>query len=302
MQRAVGGPGPQFDPTYATLALTTLLWSSNFIIGRAFRDDIAPSTLNFLRWAIALAILIPVTLRDLQAHRATLVRHWKLIALLGLTGIAAFQTLTYFALTRTTALNTILLLSLSPFAIVVLSWLTLGERVTRTQALGMAASLAGAGVLILHGDLATLAALDFNAGDLWMLLAVGLWAIYSVLLKRKPSEVPALALHTMSVAAGTLCMLPLFAWQAAHGSGLPSGIAAWMAVGFVAIFSSALAHGMWVRGVAAIGPNRAGVFIHLMPLFGGALAILFLGEELAPYHAVGAVLVLGGVGLTSLKR
>jgi drug/metabolite transporter (DMT)-like permease len=290
-----------FDPTYAALTLTALLWSTNFIIGRAVRDDVSPAALNFLRWAIALLILVPITLRDLQAHHATLMRHWKLIALLGFTGIAAFQTLGYVALTTTTALNTILLLALAPLAIVALSWLTLGERVTRVQALGLGISLVGAAVLILHGDPATLAEMRFNAGDLWMLLAVGLWAVYSVLLRRRPAEVPPLALHTMSVAAGTLWMLPAFGWQATHGSALPSSMAAWMAVGFIAVFSSALAHALWVRGVATIGPNRAGVFIHLIPVFGAVLAITFLGEELAAYHAAGAALALCGIVLTSRK-
>ena len=290
-----------FDPTYAALTLTALLWSTNFIIGRAVRDDVSPAALNFLRWAIALLILVPITLRDLQAHRATLVRHWKLIALLGFTGIAAFQTLGYVALTKTTALNTILLLALAPLAIVALSWLALGERVTRVQALGLGISLVGAAVLILHGDPETLAEMRFNAGDLWMLLAVVLWAVYSVLLRRRPAEVPPLALHTMSVAAGTLWMLPAFGWQATHGSALPSSMAAWMAIGFIAVFSSALAHALWVRGVATIGPSRAGVFIHLIPVFGAVLAVTFLGEELAAYHAVGAALALCGIVLTSRK-
>jgi drug/metabolite transporter (DMT)-like permease len=290
-----------FDPTYAALALTALLWSSNFVIGRAVRDDVSPATLNFLRWAIALVVLVPVTLRDLRAHRTLLTRHWRLIALLGFTGIAAFQTIGYVALTTTTALNTILLLSLAPLAIVALSWLALGERVTSRQGLGLVTSLAGAAVLILHGDLSTLVDLRFNAGDLWMLLAVAIWAVYSVLLRGQPAEVPPLALHTTSVAAGTLWMLPAFGWQVAHGSGLPSGIAAWSAIGFIAIFSSALAHALWVRGVATIGPNRAGSFIHLMPLFGAALAMTFLDEQIATYHACGALLVLCGVVLTNRK-
>ena len=290
-----------FDPNYAALTLTALLWSTNFIIGRAVRDDVSPAALNFLRWAIALLILVPITLRDLQAHRATLLRHWKLIALLGFTGIAAFQTLGYVALKTTTALDTILLLALAPLAIVALSWLALGERVTRVQALGLGISLVGAAVLILHGDPATLAEMRFNVGDLWMLLAVVLWAVYSVLLRRRPAEVPPLALHTMSVAAGTLWMLPAFGWQAMHGSALPSSMAAWMAVGFIAVFSSALAHALWVRGVATIGPNRAGVFIHLIPVFGAVLAVTFLGEELAAYHAAGAALALCGIVLTSRK-
>jgi drug/metabolite transporter (DMT)-like permease len=289
------------DPTYATLVLTALLWSSNFVIGRAVRDDVSPATLNFLRWAIALLILLSVTMSDLRAHRVALARNWKLIALLGFTGIAAFQTLCYVALTKTTALNTILLLSLAPLAIVALSWLVLGERVTRSQVLGLATSLGGAAVLILHGDPATVVNLRLNEGDLWMLVAVVLWAVYSVLLRRRPAEVPPLTLHTTSVAAGTLWMLPVFGWQAARGAGLPTSFAAWIAIGFIGVFSSALAHALWVRGVASIGPSRAGVFIHLIPLFGALLAITFLGEQFATYHAVGAALVLCGVVLTGRK-
>jgi drug/metabolite transporter (DMT)-like permease len=230
-----------------------------------------------------------------------LLGQWKLIALLGLTGIAAFQTLCYVALTRTTALNTILLVSLAPLAIVALSWLALGERISRTQTLGLLTSLGGAVVLILHGDASALLALRLNSGDLWMLLAVGLWAIYSVLLRRRPADMPPLALHTTSVAAGTLWMLPLFSWEVALGSGLPATPAAWAAIVFVAVFSSAIAHALWVRGVASIGPNRASVFIHLMPLFGAVLAVTFLGEQFAAYHAVGAALVLSGVVLTSRR-
>jgi drug/metabolite transporter (DMT)-like permease len=289
------------DPTYVALTVTALLWSSNFVIGRAIHEAVTPATMNFLRWALALLVLLPVTLVDLRRHRAALLRNWKLIALLGLTGIAAFQTLCYFALTQTTALNTILLTSLAPLAIVALSWLALGERISRVQGLGLITSLGGAVVLILHGDTEALVSLRFNSGDLWMLLAVALWTVYSVLLRSRPEQVPPLALHTASVGAGTLWMLPLFGWDATHGAGLPTERSGWLAIGFVAVFSSAIAHALWVRGVASIGPNRAGVFIHLMPLFGAVLAITFLGEELAAYHVLGAALVLGGVMLSSRR-
>jgi drug/metabolite transporter (DMT)-like permease len=165
----------------------------------------------------------------------------------------------------------------------------------------VADALGGAAVLILHGEVEALAELRFNAGDLWMLGAVCLWAVYSVLLRSRPAQVPPLALHTASVGAGALWMLPLFSWEAARGGGLPTDVTVWLAIGFIAVFSSAIAHAMWVRGVATIGANRASVFIHLMPLFGALLAITFLGEQLATYHAVGAALVLGGVVLTSRR-
>jgi len=292
---------PTFGLTHAALTLTALLWSSNFVIGRAIHEAVTPATMNFLRWAIALMVLIPVTLVDLRRHRAVLLRHWRLVALLGLTGIAAFQTLCYLALQQTTALNTILLISIAPLTIVGLSWMMLGERISRVQGLGLATSLGGTAVLLLHGDPEVLVSLQFNTGDLWMLLAVALWTIYSVLLKRRPAEVPPLTLHVASVTAGTVWMLPLFAWETMRGSSLPTAPEAWAAIAFVAVFSSAIAHALWVRGVASIGPNRASVFIHLMPLFGAVLAITFLGEELANYHAFGAALVLCGVALASRK-
>jgi drug/metabolite transporter (DMT)-like permease len=285
--------------THAALVLTVMLWSSNFIIGRAVRGDVTPATLNFLRWALALLVLAPITWPTLRTHRKLLARHWKLVALLGFTGIAAFQTLGYVALTMTTAMNSVLLLSLAPLAIAALSWLVHGERLAAHQVLGLATSLIGATVLVLHGDWATLAELRFNAGDLWMLLAVAVWAVYSVLLRRRPPELPPLALHTVSVAAGTLCMLPAYGVEVLRGNGLPGSAATWAAIAFVAVFSSAFAHALWVRSVGAIGVNRAGVYMHLMPLFGAALAMAFLGEQLAPYHVAGAVLVLCGVVLTS---
>lgn len=301
MQTGTATTRTLLDPTYVALTVTALLWSSNFVIGRAIHEAVTPATMNFLRWALALVVLLPVTLVDLRRHRLALLRSWRLIALLGLTGIAAFQTLCYLALTQTTALNTILLTSLAPLAIVALSWLALGERISRVQGLGLLTSLGGAVVLILHGDAEALVSLRFNAGDLWMLLAVALWTVYSVLLRRRPEHVPPLALHTASVGAGTLWMLPLFGWEAVRGAGLPTALSAWLAIGFVAVFSSAIAHALWVRGVASIGPNRASVFIHLMPLFGAVLAITFLGEEVAAYHVLGAALVLVGVILSSRR-
>jgi drug/metabolite transporter (DMT)-like permease len=290
-----------FDPTYAALTLTALLWSSNFVIGRALNEAITPATLNFLRWALALLVLLPFTLVELRRHRAALLQTGSWSRCSDSPASPASRRCAYVALTQTTALNAILLLSLAPLAIVALSWLALGERISRVQAAGLVTSLGGAAVLILHGEIEALAELRFNAGDLWMLVAVGLWAIYSVLLRSKPAQVPPLALHTASVGAGALWMLPLFGWEAARGGGLPTDLTVWLAIGFVAVFSSAIAHAMWVRGVATIGANRASVFIHLMPLFGALLAITFLGEQLATYHAVGAALVLTGVVLTSRK-
>lgn len=289
----------RLEPAYAQLALTTLLWSSNFVIGRGLRGDVSPIVLNTLRWAIAAAVLLVVTGRDLWAHRQALQRSWKLVALLGLTGVAAFQTLVYVALTQTAALNAMLLLSLSPVVVALLSWATGGERLTPRQGLGLAASLAGATVLVLRGDLQALTHLQLNTGDLWMLAAVGLWGAYSVLLRQRPAQLPPMVVHAASAVAGVLWMLPLCLWDLTRGAALPAEARPWLLIAFVAVFSSVLAHGLWVRGVAVLGPNRASVFVHLIPLFGAVLAITFLGEPVAWFHAAGGAIVLAGVALAS---
>lgn len=289
----------RLEPAYARLALTSLLWSSNFVIGRGLRGDVTPVVLNTLRWGLAALVLLAITRRDLRAHQLVLLRSWKLIALLGLTGVAAFQTLVYVALAQTSALNAMLLLSLSPLVVALLSWATGGERLTARQGAGLAASLVGAAALVLRGDAAALAQLRQNTGDLWMLLAIGLWGVYSVLLRRRPAELPAMAMHASSAIAGVLWMAPLCAWDLARGATLPAATGSWLGIGFVALFSSVLAHGLWVQGVASIGPNRASVFVHLIPLFGALLAIAFLGEPVAWSHAIGGAIVLGGVALAN---
>jgi drug/metabolite transporter (DMT)-like permease len=289
----------RLDPAYAQLALTTLLWSSNFVIGRGLRGDVSPIVLNTLRWAIAAAVLLVVTGRELWAHRQALQRSWKLVALLGLTGVAAFQTLVYVALTQTAALNAMLLLSLSPVVVALLSWATGGERLTPRQGLGLAASLAGATVLVLRGDLQALTHLQLTTGDLWMLAAVGLWGAYSVLLRQRPAQLPPMVVHAASAVAGVLWMLPLCLWDLTRGTALPAEARPWLLIAFVAVFSSVLAHGLWVQGVAVLGPNRASVFVHLIPLFGAVLAITFLGEPVAWFHAAGGAIVLAGVALAS---
>lgn len=289
----------RIEPAYARLALTTLLWSSNFVIGRGLRGDVTPIVLNTLRWVLAAGVLLVLTGRELWLHRALLQRAWKLIALLGLTGVAAFQTLVYVALTHTAALNTMLLLSLSPLVVALLSWATDGERPTPRQGLGLATSLAGAATLVLRGDASALGRMQFNVGDLWMLAAVALWGVYSVLLRKRPPELPPMAVHASSAVAGVLWMAPLCAWELARGAALPAAPGPWLAIAFVALLSSVVAHGLWVRGVAALGPNRASVFVHLIPLFGAVLAIVFLDEPVAWFHAAGGAIVLAGVALAN---
>lgn len=282
------------------LTLAALFWSGNFIVGRALRGEIAPVSLNFWRWSIALVILLPLSLVQLRRHRDLLLKEWKLILALGLTGVAAFHSLVYSALTTTPAVNALIYLSMSPMAIAVVAWLVFRETVTARQAAGILISIAGALVVIARGSFDSLLALQVNPGDLWMLLAVPTWAIYSVLLKQRPPGLPQFALLTATVMAGLVFLLPVFLLQTWRAE--PPTLDGPMigAILYIAIFSSVIAFLFWIRGVAEIGPTRAGMFSNLMPVFGAVLALLLLGEPIQPYHLLGAALVFGGIALTNL--
>lgn len=283
----------------AGLAFAVLIWSGNFVVGRALRHSMSPLSINFLRWTIALAILLPLTRQSLRRHRGLIVRHWKLVVALGLTGIAAFQTLVYVALSTTSAVNALLLLSLAPLAIAAASWVVLGDRMSGAQLPGMAASFAGAIVLVTHGRASAVAALGLGAGELWMLLAVALWTVYSLLLKRAPRDLPQSALLAATSTVAVVSMLP-FLFLLPSGVPLPTlGWQAWAGLLYIGLVASVPPFVLWQRGVARIGPSRAGSFIYLMPVFGAALAFVFLGEGLRPYQLGGAAAIFAGIAATN---
>ena len=284
---------------YLMLAGSALFWAGNIITGRALRGEVPPFTLNFLRWAIALLVLLPFTYGQVQAQWSLVKAHSKLILSLGFTGIAAFQSCVYIAVQTTTAVNTILFLTLTPVVIVLLSWLTWGEKLSRPQHLGIILSFMGAVFLIIQGRLDNLLAFRFNPGDLWMLLAVLLWAIYSLLLRRRPAGLAQPVFLTSIIMAGLLFIIPVFLIALFNGATMRFSLPNLLGVAYIGLFPSVLAFLFWNRGVSEVGASKAGMFMHLMPVFGAALSFVFLGEGLALYHLGGAALVFGGIVLMS---
>jgi len=284
------------NPAYILLSLSALFWSGNFVVGRALAGAVDPLALNFWRWSLAILILWPLTYHRIKAAREILLAQWPLVLLLGATGIALFHTLVYAAVAYTSAVNTLLLVSVSPVLIVVFSWLMFRDRLTGPQALGVAVSLGGAAVLIGKGDLGTLLRLSLGTGELLATAAVVVWSLYSTLLKRRPAGLDPMALLTASVLAGTVIMLPFYALGA---GALPVSGPILGGLAYIVIFASVLGFVFWSRGVAVVGPNAAGVFLHLMPLFGAVLSISLLGETIALFHLVGAALVICGILLVS---
>jgi drug/metabolite transporter (DMT)-like permease len=280
---------------YLLVSLAPLFWSGNFVLGRALHETIPPIALSFWRWAVALLILLPFVSRGLYRQAGIIRRHWAILALLGLLGVTNFNTFVYVGLQATTATNAVLLVSTTPVLILALSFLLLGLTVRPPQAAGVLLSLAGVGAIVTAGDPSTLSQFELNTGDLWVLAAVASWALYSVCLRWRPPGLDSLVFLTATMIAGLVPLLPLYLWDLERGSTLDVDAVALGAIGYVALFPSVLAYIFWNRGVAELGANRTGQFLHLMPVFGTLLSVLLLDERLARYHLVGMALIASGI-------
>lgn len=286
---------------FTLLALANLLWAGNWVTGRALRDAFDPVSLNFWRWAIATLILVPFALPALIAQRAVLRRHAGILLVLALTGVAAFQALVYLGLRTTTAVNAVLLNSSAPLFMLACSWAIERERATRRQVVGMLVSFVGILVILSRGNLERLLQVEFHAGDAWILLAMPVWGIYSVLLKRRPAELGDFAFLLAIAIAGTLMLAPLYVIQAIAVPPRWPAPAEILGLLYIALAASVLGQAFWNRGVADVGANAAGFTLHLLPAFGTALAVLLLGESFAAFHVAGFLTILCGVFLATRR-
>jgi len=292
------GIGTRLASPHLLLALAVLCWAGNLVVGRAARDVIPPLALNFWRWVIALAILLPIALPEVIRHRHVVRREWRILAALAISGITFFHSALYVGLSSAPAINGALYQATSPLFFVLLSWLLFRERITTGQALGIVLSMAGAIAVVIRGRLDNLFELGFATGDLWLMASVPSWALYSVLLRRRPADLPPLALIVAVAVIALVLLAPFYALELASGAAIALGVESLASLLYVSVFASVLAFICWNRGVREVGPNVAGVYIQLMPVFGALLAVAFLGERLATYHWLGAALVLVGLLLS----
>jgi len=277
------------------LALASLFWAGNWIVGRVLRDAFDPVTLNFLRWSGAVIVLAPFAWRGTLEARAAIRRSAGVLVLLALTGVALFQSLVYLGLRTTTAVNAVLLNSSAPLFMLLCSWAIERERGSRRQVAGMLISLAGILVILSRGEAASLLRLDLHAGDAWILLAMPVWGVYSVLLKRRPPEVGGVVFLFVISLIGVLLLAPFVALEALRAPPRWPGGAAAAAVLYTSLAASVGAFICWNRGVAVVGANSAGFTLHLLPAFGTLLAIILLGESFHAFHAAGIATILLGV-------
>lgn len=286
---------------YVLLVLTTLFWSGNFVISRGMHAEIPPFTLSFWRWMTAFLILSLFAVKYLWQQRELVRTNYRFICIQGLVGVAGFNTLVYLAMQTTTAINGVLVNSCIPVLIAVCSWIFYRDVMTPRQCLGVLVSLCGVVLIISRGELHHLLAVNFNRGDILILCAAVLWAVYSANLKRYPRELHPLAYQSGIVLVGVLVLLPLYLAELGSGKVMAVTVGSVSTILYVALFASILAFIFWNRAVRTVGANKAGPFIHLMPVFSTILAVIFLGEKIQAYHLQGIAMVFVGITMTTLR-
>jgi drug/metabolite transporter (DMT)-like permease len=288
------------DRPYLLLTLAVLFWSGNFILGRAFHNEIPPVALSFWRWVGAAALVTLPALPHLRRDRSALMQSWRSILLLATLGIAAFNTLAYSGLQYTEAINAFLLQSLMPVLIVLLSFLLFSEKVTKFQGAGILVSLCGAVLIIARGDADILLSLSVNRGDLLVFTAIVCYAGYTAMLRKRPLVHP-LAFIATIFWLGSLIIFPFYLWETQTVAALELNPANLMVIAYVMVFPSIVSYLCYNRGVELVGANRAGLFIHLMPVFGSLMAVVFLGEIFRWYHGLGIMLIGAGIYLATRR-
>ncbi|NOQ52332.1 MAG: EamA family transporter [Desulfuromonadaceae bacterium] len=286
---------------YLLLILPPLFWAGNSVLARGVAELIPPVAMSFWRWTIALAMLLPFTWKQVRKDWPTICRSWKIIVLIGLLGISSFNTLLYTAAHTTTALNIALTQSVMPAVIVLLSFLFFRERVSRRQVFAVLLCILGAGFIVVRGDWQRLQQLSFVTGDLLMLLAICLYALYTVMLRKRPQIHP-LSFLTATFAVGVVPLFPLYLWELTGTPALQLTRPVIFSLLYVGLCPSILAYLCWNRGIELIGANRAGLYINLIPLFASLMAVLFLGETFQKYHLHGMVFIFAGLALFNWPR
>jgi len=261
--------------------------------------DIPPFSLSFWRWLVALIILSFFAVRHLWIQRDIARKHIGFIIMQGLLGVTGFNSLIYMAVQTTTAINAVLVTSCIPVLIVVSSWILYKEVMTPRQCLGVVVSLGGVLLIITKGEISYLLAMNFNRGDLLVLTAALLWALYSANFKKYPKELHPFAYLSGIVISGLIGIFPFYLIELNGGRTLTVSGSSIITIFYVAIFASVLAFIFWNSAVRSVGANKAGPFIHLMPVFSTILAVLFLNETLHVYHFQGIVLIFCGILMTT---
>ncbi len=287
---------------YLFLVLAALFWSGNFIIGKfATLFQIPPLSLNVFRWISVWFILAPFTYKEINNKLPYIKKNWLVISFMGIITISTFNSVVYFALNYTQVINAVLMLAAIPAATIVLSSLMNIEKTNIFQLLGLFLSIIGIGTIISNGEIQKIISLNFNKGDLWMLVCVISWSLYSTLLKKNKFQLSQFSLIQLMVSAGLIFLIPQFFYERAIGLEVYFDKTFFLILFYVVVFPAIGAYYCWQKGVEIIGPNRATIFVQLMPLFSAVMAIIIFNEKLELYHFIGAIFILTGIYSSNKK-
>lgn len=288
-------------PAFLALICTTALWGSIAVVSRALMDTIPPVVMAAARWGVAFVVLLPLAWPERRAIVRALARDWRRLLILTLVGGAPQSALVYTGLARSTAINLGLLNSTIPVLIILISWGWHARRPRRLEGIGLATSLSGVLLILAHGDLRALLHLQFNSGDVLMLVAMLVWAIYTLRLQDRPQSLSLFAFIFVMALMGELLTLPFAALQWVQAGGVHLGAHALLGLLYIGALATLVSTALFSYGVERVGAVRAGILIHLMPVFSSVFATVFIGERLFFYHAAGFVLVAGGAILGCLR-
>ncbi len=278
---------------YFLLVLTTLFWSGNFIVGKAASTfEIPPFSLNFYRWLFAGLILLPFTIREILKKKNYIFKNIGFFIILGITSITIFNSAVYYSLYYMQVISGVLMISTIPVWIMFISSILGIEKTNKFQIWGVILSLLGVIFIITKSDLNLIKNLDFNKGDLIMASGMFAWALYSALLKKKTYEISQITLLEVVIILGLIFLIPIYILEINLGNPIIIGKPFVLTLSYVVIFPGLASFFFWIKGIGIIGANRAGVFLHLMPVFGSLMAIIFFNEKFMIYHFLGAYLLL----------
>ena len=287
---------------YTLLVFATFCWSGNFIVGKfAYLFEIPPLTLNFFRWISVWFILMPFTCKEIFYNWNYIKKNWIVISFMGVISISTFNSVVYFALNYTQVINVALVLAAIPAVTIIVSSLMKVDKTNIFQLIGLLLSVIGISAIISNADISKILALNFNKGDLWMLVCVICWSLYSTLLKKYSFKFSQFTLIQLMVSVGIIFLLPQFLYEKSIGLETNFNITFFTILFYVVMFPALAAYYCWQKGIEIVGPNRATMFIQLMPLLSAVLAILIFQETFEVYHFIGASFILLGIYLSNKK-
>lgn len=287
---------------YLLLTLTALFWSGNFVLARAIHADIPPMALSFWRWLIALTLLLPFVIQPFKQQWPLLKAQWGRVVLIALTGISGFNSLVYLGTQYTNATNALLINAFIPVLTILIAAFFLHMHLARSQFIGVAISVFGVMVILSRGDWQVFSSLSFNRGDLLIFVAAICWALYTIWMKALDARINRIVFLAVIIFIGTLGILPFYLWELSYSQPLTLNKEIIASFAYVGIFPSVLAVWFYNKGVAEVGPARASLFIHLMPVFGTLMSVSFLGESFYLYHVLGISAIFSGIYLSSRSR